>query len=138
MRPVTLTIIVVLCAVIGSFLGAALYVHWPILSAEEVQRVTYVYHIQPDSGVDVATDGLRLGAVAPGGGSRRDVTVSAQGLWNVTTRFTGSGSEYLRSEPASAVMQDNATFTIVLRAPRDATYGEYTGEAQFILQKVNS
>lgn len=109
----------------------AVYAVLELQPAKNTQETSYVFSVNQSIGFDGATDVMRLGSVIPGASARRDITITDEGS-SVTTTFSGLGSEWLYAQPSKAQLVDGqATITILLATPENATVGRYEGAITF-------
>lgn len=101
------------------------------LFVQDTTETEYIFFVADSAGFDVATDKLRLGAVAPGQRSQRVVTVHHASASSVSVRASGNGTEMLVFEREHPLINGSADIQFAVVSTPDAELGEYTGVVRF-------
>ena len=104
------------------------------------QSIPIFVKVAPYVGLSVDKDKLHFGAVPRGGISRRMVFLYNNDTYvkSVSIKVTGQASQWLRlsDNHFKLVSYENKTLNITMSIPRDADYGNYSGNLILTFKKA--
>ncbi len=97
-----------------------------------VQEMPYLFYVNQTPGIDVRHDILRMGQIAWGARTTREVTISDPGAHTVLIRVFGKGAGILYADPSELNLTNGtANVTFIAEAAPDTPYGRYDGVVRF-------
>ena len=136
-RVLMLIFVVALMAAILSVVVAYFY---SVRSIEELQTIPMDLKVQNKTSFNLDQDALHFGGVFPGGSSERGIVIVNKRDFSLKARFYMSGElgNWVLPEDNPVFLQpfENRTIKFTATAPKDAAYGNYTGELTVVFKKA--
>jgi hypothetical protein len=107
----------------------------------EVRTMEVNFSVGATMGVNIDTDKLYFGRVAPGGSSERAVNIENTHDFPVKIKIfaTDNIADYIFLDKEFIASPNNITqVPITLKVPESTPYGDYTGELRFEFRKTSS
>lgn len=131
-----LPIVLAVCIAIILLLFLVTSKYWVV----QKQSIPVFVKVAPYVGLSVDKDKLHFGAVPKGGSSRRMIFLYNNDTYvkSVSIKTTGQASQWLKlsDNHFKLASYENKTLNVTVSIPRDAEYGNYTGNLILTFRKA--